>query len=102
MHRGCPRNPERQSNSPFSPSAHARLHEPLPEQSRSLGDHDSKSEGKPVTTVLMPTPGWKVLAQRFGTGLEDREPELWRLSGLDEEYGPPGDGFTGTRAAKEM
>ena len=55
-----------------------------------------------MTTVLMPTPGWQVLAQRFGTGLEDRERELWCLSGLDEEYGPAGDGFTGTRAVKEM
>jgi hypothetical protein len=45
---------------------------------------------------------WSVLGPRFSAGLKDRQSELWRLSGLDEEYGPPGENFTGERETQEM
>lgn len=55
----------------------------------------------PQTAVPTPSP-WSVIAPRFAAGLKDRESELWRLSGLDEEYGPPGENFTGEREKREM
>jgi len=45
---------------------------------------------------------WGVLGPRFSAGLKDRASELWRLSGLDEEYGPLGENFTGERETQEM
>jgi hypothetical protein len=42
---------------------------------------------------------WSVLGPRFSAGLKDRASELWRLSGLDEEYGP---NFTGEREFQEI
>jgi hypothetical protein len=45
---------------------------------------------------------WSVLAPRFSAGLKARAWELWRLSGLDEEYGPLGENFTGERETQEM
>jgi hypothetical protein len=45
---------------------------------------------------------WSVLGKEITEGLKDREAALWRLAGLDEEYGPPGENFTGQRELKEM
>jgi hypothetical protein len=45
---------------------------------------------------------WGVLGPRFSAGVKDRASELWRLSGLDEEYGPLGENFTGEREIKEL
>src|SRR4051794_15108875 len=42
------------------------------------------------------------LAQRFGGDLKNRAPALWKLSGLDEEYGLPLAGMSYARETKEM
>jgi hypothetical protein len=53
--------------------------------------------------AALPTPSyvWGVIALRIAAGLKDRERELWRLTGLDEEFGPRGENFTGERV-REM
>jgi hypothetical protein len=42
------------------------------------------------------------LAQRFGDDLKNRAPALWKLSGLDEEYGLPLASMSYAREANEM
>jgi hypothetical protein len=54
--------------------------------------------------AALPSEGyvWSVLGPRLSAGLKDRAWELWRHSGLDEEYGPLGENFTGERETQEM
>jgi hypothetical protein len=57
---------------------------------------------QPQAVLSSPSYVWNVLGNKFEAGLKDREAELWRLAGLDEEYGPPSENFTGERETKEM
>jgi hypothetical protein len=52
----------------------------------------------------LPTPGyvWSILGPQFAEAVQNRASELWRLAGLDEEYGLPDENFTGERETKEM
>lgn len=57
---------------------------------------------QPQAALSSPSYVWGVLGLQIAAGLKDREAELWRLAGLDEEYGPRGENFTGERETKEM
>jgi hypothetical protein len=45
---------------------------------------------------------WGVLPPRFAEALKSKAPDIWRLSGLEDEYGPPGKDFTRERETHEM
>jgi hypothetical protein len=44
---------------------------------------------------------WTVLAPRIEAGLSEQKPKILELCGLYDEFGPPGDSFTGDREGDE-
>ena len=52
----------------------------------------------------LPSPSeiWGVLPPRFAEELKSNAADIWRLSGLEDEYGPPSVGFTREREIHEM
>jgi len=52
----------------------------------------------------LPTPSeiWGVLPPRFAEELKSNAADIWRLSGYEDEYGPPSVGFTREREIHEM
>jgi hypothetical protein len=54
--------------------------------------------------AALPVPSyvWGVLLPRIAAAFKAKEPEMWELSGLSDEYGPPSDNFTGEREATDM
>jgi hypothetical protein len=45
---------------------------------------------------------WTVLSTRIQTGLTERKSKILELSGIHDEFGPPGDGFTGQLDADQL